>query len=89
MSDGAVLKLKRPLKWGDETITELVFQEPKGKHLRKLPAEPNTGDILNLGAQLCGQPTALIDELHAGDAGEVCKVVGKLLSDGLETGKSS
>lgn len=82
-----VLKLKEPIQQGSEQIAELTIREPKAKDLRKLPATPNTGDILDLAGRLCGQPPSVIDELSMADTAEVLDIVGNFMELGQKTGK--
>jgi hypothetical protein len=82
-----VLKLLEPFKYGkDQYIEELVVQKPKAKHIRNLPAEPNTGDLLNLAGKLCGQPPSLIDELAIPDTMALLEIVSDFMDVGQKTG---
>lgn len=82
------VKLLSPVTWGSEVIFELVVQKPKAKHVRNLPAEPKTGDLLDLAASLCGQTPRMIDELSIEDMTALMEVVGSFLGNGLKTGNS-
>jgi hypothetical protein len=82
-----ILKLKYPFSVGSEEITELKVRAPKAKDIRKLPANPDTGDILNLAGKLCGLPPSVIDELSMPDTSELLGVVGNFMQPGQETGK--
>lgn len=70
------LELKEPIVHGSEKIESLEFRKPKAKDFRGLPAQPNTGDLLDLAGRLCGQPKSVIDELGVEDMKEVLTVVG-------------
>ena len=83
------IKLIEPISWGSETISELVFQKPKAKHMRDLPASPTTGDILNLSGKLCGQPPMVIDELSITDMKVVLETVAGFLGSGPPTGPNA
>lgn len=83
------LKLKSPVQWGSEVIFELTVQKPKAKHVRHLPAEPKTGDLLDLAANLCGQTPRMIDELSIEDMTSLMEVVGGFLGNGPKTGESA
>lgn len=72
--------LKFPVLQGSEEIKELELRRPKGKDLRKLPAEPATGDVLNLGASLAGVTPSVIDEMDAQDVMALVEVVQSFLS---------
>ena len=89
MSTPKVHKLKEPVKAGSETITELTIRAPKAKDLRKLPAQPQTGDLLDLAGRLCGQPPSVIDELGMDDTMAVLDIVGNFMEPGQTTGSSA
>lgn len=84
-----VLKLKEAIKFGSEDISELTIRAPKAKDIRGLPAQPNTGDILNLAAKLCGQTPSVIDELGMEDTVELLEIVGNFMAPGRVTGSQS
>jgi hypothetical protein len=81
------LKLAEPIKHGSEIIAELEFVQPKAKHLRKMPAAPATGDLLDLAGALCGQPPSVIGELGIPDMMAVLEVVGNFMEPGPKTGE--
>lgn len=79
--------LKHPIEWGSETITQLRFMSPKGKHFKKMPMEPkNFGDIFPFVAATCDQPAAVLDELEAEDIMQVMDLIGGFIPGGPETG---
>lgn len=86
MNEKKTLKLKSPIQWGSETITELVISKPKAKNIRGLPQEPKTGDLLDLAASLCAQPPRMIDELDIEDVTALMEIIGSFLSPGRQTG---
>lgn len=86
---GTVLKLKEPIKIGSEEKSELVFEKPKAKHLRKLPTKPDTGDILDLAGKLCGEPPSTIDELGMTDTMAMLDLVSSFLDSSQKTGKKA
>ena len=71
-----ILPLKKPVKYGPETIKELLLDEPKAKHLRTLSGDPNMDEILKIVADLANQPDSLIDELSMGDATNASEFFG-------------
>lgn len=89
MNETKTLKLRQPITWGSDVISELEVKTPKAKHVRNLPAEPKAGDLLDLAASLCGQTPRMIDELSIADMNALLEVVGSFLSDGRETGSSA
>lgn len=80
------ITLKHPFDFGSETIESIELRRPKGKDLRTLPAEPNTGDILNLAAKLGGVTPSVIDEMDAEDVMEVVGAVQDFLLASRPTG---
>jgi hypothetical protein len=80
------LKLKESIQQGTEQISELLVRKPKAKDIRKLPADPKTGDILDLAGRLCGQPPSVIDELCMEDTMELLDIVGNFIQPGQKTG---
>ena len=81
--------LRKPIKFGEETITELELRDPKAKDFRKFPMQPAIGDVLDLAGHLAGQPKQVIDELGVQDMAEVFEIVGAFFPSGLETGTES
>jgi hypothetical protein len=82
----ATIKLKVPIRFGTENISELTFVDPKAKHFRDLPLEPKVGDLLDVASKLTGQPPSVLGELDPADLGEVLSHVGKSVEGGLATG---
>lgn len=82
-----VIHLKQPITFGSETIASLTLRKPKAKDFRKLPMEPNFGDILDLIARLSGQPAPVIDEMGAEDLMEVAALVEGFMPGGPATGE--
>lgn len=79
--------LKEPIQFGNETITELRFQNPRAKHLMHLPLMAPTGvDFMKLAGQLSGQPPSVMEELSGPDYYGVIAVVTGFLQRGLEIG---
>lgn len=81
------LKLKEPIKQGEELITELEFKIPHAKDMRGMSLEPKFSDILDLAGRLCGHPPSVIDQLSAPDAMEVAAIVGNFITNGRGTGE--
>jgi hypothetical protein len=86
MAEPVVVKLKEPIAFGSETITELRLRKPKAKDFRRMPMTPGVGDLLDLAGQLSAQPKPVIDELGAEDLMEVLECVGGFFPGGLGTG---
>lgn len=85
-NDSVVVKLNEPVQHGSETITEMTVVKPRGKHLRRLPANPTTGDNLDLLARLTGHPPSVIDELGADDIEKLIEAADSFLPPGRLTG---
>lgn len=66
-----ILPLTSPVSLGDETIKELLLDEPKAKHIRNLPGDPGVDDVLKICADLAHQPDSVIDELNMRDVGKL------------------
>lgn len=86
MSEPKVIKLKEPIQFGSETITELRLRKPKAKDFRPMGEKRTLGEILDLAGRLCGQPKAVIDELSVEDMWEVSKTIEGFMPAGLEAG---
>jgi len=80
------LVLKEPIKFGSETITELVFIKPKAKHMRGMPSKPSVGDCLDFAGKICGRPSVVMDELSIEDMNAVMAVISDFLEAGPKTG---
>lgn len=74
-----IVKLSREYEWAGETISEVTIYPPVGKHLRKLPAEPRTHDILEMVSSCSGISSKLIDDMEASDCMELAKTMGEFL----------
>ncbi|MEO1700324.1 MAG: phage tail assembly protein [Planctomycetota bacterium] len=87
------LTLRKPIKFGSETISELRFREAIGKDMDELPAgggDITMGAFRRIGARLCGRSPAELDGLHPKDALEVVRITDQLLGgDGPPTGETS
>ena len=88
-ADGSItVKLKKPVKHGDQEVAVLTVREPVAKDLRKLPQALNTGDLLNLAGALTGQPPSVIDQLCMADTQKVLGIVGNFMEGGQATGET-
>jgi hypothetical protein len=81
------LKLKHPIAFGSEMISELTFREPKARDMRMMPMKATTGDILDLAARLSGQLPSTIGDLCIADFQQVVETVGEFFTDGQTTGE--
>lgn len=80
--------LATPVEHGSETIEKLTLRRPKGKDLRKLPMEPELGDILDFAGRLAGVTPSVMDEMDAADVVAVAEAVADFLPSGPATGAS-
>lgn len=80
------LILKEPIKFGSDTITELVFIKPKAKHMRGMSNAPGVSECLDLAGRLCGQPSKAMDELSIQDMNAVMGVISDFLESGPAIG---
>lgn len=84
--DDMVIPLTKPIKFGEETISELKLREPVARDFRELNATKPFGMMLDLAAILSGVPASAIDQLNAADTMTVCNKVGAFLPDAPKTG---
>jgi|TARA_Y100000294_G_scaffold54464_1_gene51383 hypothetical protein len=78
-----VLKLQTPIVLGSETITELVFEEVKAKHMLEIKQDMSFADILKITASLTNQPLrAVIYNLSAKDTKKAVEKTSFLLAGG-------
>jgi hypothetical protein len=89
MGEPTVIKLKEPIQNGTDRIVELTIRAPKAKDFRKLPMNPNMGDILDLVSRLSGQPPSVIDELGVEDLSAVSGVVENFIPGGRGAGSAN
>ena len=61
------LKLKEPIEYGQETITEFILEKPKAKHVRKMRSNPGMDDVLKVIGKLSNNADSVIDELGMED----------------------
>jgi hypothetical protein len=87
-SDPIVVTLKDPVAFGSELVIELRFRKPKAKDFRRLPMEPNIGDLIDLAGALCNQPKVVMDELSVDDFSRVMEIVGDFVPGGRGTGST-
>lgn len=83
------LVLQCPVEYGDTLITELRLRRPQGKHLKNVDIEKidsgNFAAILDLAADLSGQPPTVFDMLEGEDVIVVAQTVIGFLRGIVET----
>lgn len=67
-ADGGVkVKLKFPIKFGEDTITEVTVRRPKGKDLKGLHnLKESHDDQMKLIARLIDHPLKVVEEMDMG-----------------------
>lgn len=88
MNTKHVYKLKKPLEWGSETITELSFKEPCIGDIKFMKLDSITlDDILKLASKLSAQSQEIINRLSIEDGMGVAELLGNFLNPSQKTGK--
>jgi hypothetical protein len=87
MSDPVVVRLRKPIEFGDRRVDQLSIRPPRAKDLRRIKdSDTQVQTALNMAGWLTGEVSQVIDELEGEDLSEVLKVVndffGKLLGTG-------
>ncbi|MTI13364.1 phage tail assembly protein [Sansalvadorimonas verongulae] len=88
MPTAKTVTLQHPVTVGETTVTEVVIQPIKAKHLRgvTLSGDMSIDDLLMIAGRASGQSSLIIDELHAVDVFEVGDVITDFLDVGDTTG---
>lgn len=87
---GKTYILKTPVKYGDKTVTEVHFTEPKMKHLKGIDlSKGDVGDTLKLAGKISDQPSQVFDEMDMADGLAVVEIVNGFLLPHLKTGQTS
>lgn len=79
MNDPRV-KLSRPLKIGDRTVTEVTIRRPKVRDLRAMEKarEPGSTEMdqgIAMAATLCDLPLEAMDEMDAADFASISEAI--------------
>ena len=90
MSKGPIkYSLRHPFTWDEKEYTEIEMQRPKGKHIKKLGADPRLEDLLDVASKCSGIVPKVFDEMDAEDCLGIGGVIGDFLASGQEIGKTS
>lgn len=85
------LPLKKPIAYGEDKITELVFREPEAGDFRGLVLRTDKAvdmdTMLTLAGRTSGQPPSVIDRVKGKDLMKMLAIVGGFIGGGPETGK--
>ena len=84
MSNTATVKLVRPFRVEDRTITEVTMRRPKVRDLRVLEKarEPGSTELdqgIAMAAAVCDLPLSAMDEMDAADFAAISEVLGGFL----------
>jgi len=81
-----VHKLRYPIEWGSEMITEIKISRPKGKDIDHIKGEPSMKDNIRTASNCSKQPISVFKEMDGSDLISICEIVGDFLADGREIG---
>lgn len=77
-----VYKLKYPVEYDGETVTEIEISRPKGKHIKKLGADANLASLIGVAALVTKFTPRFFDELDSSDYVGVGEIIGNFFVDG-------
>lgn len=87
MNTNIIYKLKEPISWGSDTITELEVRKPTIGDIKHMKLESqNINDILILASKLTAQSEKLIDKLSIDDGLALTEIVGNFLGGSQKIG---
>jgi len=91
MSNSQTYKLKYPLTWVDDEISEIIIPDRlKAKHLKAMDTgEGEIGKMISLLAELAKVPVSIMGDLDIVDMNALAEVIGDLLGESQETGEMS
>ncbi len=90
MSAPIVYKLKTPIKYGEETVTELEFNKPKAGALRDMRLNLETmGEVLNLAQKCSDKAKVFFDNLEIEDVMGIAEIIAGFFGKSLQTGEKS
>lgn len=86
-TNNQILKLKEPISWGSETITELEIRKPTIGDIKHMKLESQSmQDILVLASKLTAQSEKVIDKLSIDDGMALVSIVGNFLAGSQKIG---
>lgn len=87
MNKAVTITLNEPITAHGETLTVLVLEPPRAKHMRAMPVKPvmEMGDLLNLAGVCLGLPVSSMDQLCSADVLKIAGAIGGFL--GGDTGE--
>lgn len=85
--DSKTYTLKKPVKYGDKTVTQVTLSEPKMKHLKGINLTSGDPDqLLKLAGKISDQPSQVFDEMSWDDGFAVVEMINDFLPQSLKTG---
>ena len=81
-----IIKLKTPVKHGEEEITELKFRKPIAKDLRNFNISDlnNFGKTIQISSILTGLPESIVASIDGGDLMKCHFVIDNFFLNSLE-----
>ena len=79
-------KLKHPIQFGSEMITELTFRRPTAGDMMDISANPGMADMIKLASKVSGTEMAKVRMLDIEDTLAVVEIVGGFFPNGQATG---
>jgi hypothetical protein len=76
------VKLRTPVKHGEQLMSELVFRPLVGRDLRDMPAQGESvriGDLMDIASKMAALPPSIMDQLCAEDLTLTLAVVNGFL----------
>lgn len=80
-------KLKYPIEFGQEVITELEITRPKAKHIKGIANIDSTDGMLVVISRITGKPPKVIDDLDFEDLQGISEIIQNFTGAGLQTGE--
>lgn len=90
-SKEVVYKLQFPIvdKISGTDLKEITLKRPKGKHIKHLPLNPNTAELMDVAARVSGIAPPTLDELDVKDYMAVVDIVANFFMSTQVTGTTS
>lgn len=80
-NDPVVIALRKPIKFGSRTITEITVRPVKAKHMRAIkPTDGAMATAILMASKLSGELPEVIDELEGEDLRDVLRAVDDFFS---------
>jgi hypothetical protein len=89
MAEPVTVRLKSPIQFGSDTISELTFRKGRAGDMRGLDFNGRSvsmDTLMTVASRLSGQPTAVIALIDEEDCGEVFSIATGFIEKCLTTG---